>query len=130
MKKFIVFMAAVSMLALSLPALAEVHLSVAESAIATSVEDRAPVGAAESFSVEVGTLYCFSKITGGSEGDSITHKWYRGEELMAEVTLDIKYANHRTWSSKRLLPSWTGEWKVEIADGEGNVLETLSFTVE
>nr|NIV49387.1 DUF2914 domain-containing protein [Gammaproteobacteria bacterium] len=32
-------------------------------------------------------------------------------------------------SSKVVPPAWTGEWRVEVRDDEGNVLETLTFTV-
>ena len=105
-------------------------LTVAESAISTSVVDLEPEGIAISFPADVGKLYAFTKITGGEEGDTIVHKWYHGDEVLAEVTLNIKSSEYRTYSSKNIWNAWTGDWRVEITTADGTVLETLDFTLE
>ncbi len=110
--------------------MAETSLSVVESAIATGIEDRTPVGMGGTFPSDVEKLYCYSKIAGGDEGSVIKHVWYYGDKVMAEVELDIRSPLFRTWSSKRIIPSWTGPWKVEIIADDGTVLETLDFTIE
>ncbi len=109
---------------------AETTLSVEEASIATSVESLMPAGVADKFPPSVGKVYCYSKIVGGGEGSSIKHIWHRGDEKVAEVPLSIKSPSFRTYSSKNILPEWTGKWKVEIAADDGTVLKTLEFTIE
>lgn len=105
-------------------------LSVEEASIATGIEELSPAGTGKSFPRDAGKLWCYSKIGGGGEGDSIVHNWYYGERLMAEVKLPINSPLYRTYSSKNILPGWTGQWRVEIIDTEGTLLKTLNFTVE
>lgn len=106
------------------------ELTIETATIATAVTDLTPEGEAVTFPADVGKLYAFTKITGGEEGDTITHKWYHGDNVMAEVTLNVKSSEYRTYSSKNIWNAWTGNWKVEIIDAEGTVLETLNFTLE
>jgi hypothetical protein len=114
------------------PTMAGSNLSVVEASIATGIEGHTPTGVAESFPRDVGMLWCYSKIAGGNgdPGDSIVHRWYYGEKLMAGVTLPIRSPLYRTYSSKNILPGWGGQWRVEIIDAGGTILKTLNFTVE
>lgn len=98
--------------------------------ICTTVEDREPVGAGEVFPATVEKLYCHTLIEGAEEPITITHVWYHGEENMAEVFLDVKSVRWRTWSSKKIVQSWTGEWRVDILGPEGNALTSISFQVQ
>lgn len=107
----------------------EVKASVVKAAVATGIEDREPTGEATSFTDDVDTLWCYSKIKDG-EGTTITHNWYRGDELVAEIPLKIRSPLYRTRSSKKIISGWTGAWRVEIIAEDGNVLETLDFTIE
>ena len=104
-------------------------LEVAEGVITTQISDRNPVDSVESYSASVGRLYCFTRIT-GAEGDSkVTHVWYRGDAEMARIDLAVRSNNWRTWSSKALLPEWTGNWRVDVLDADGNLLRTIPFTL-
>ncbi len=115
---------------LSMAAYAQAGLTVREAAIARGIEDHEPVGVAGTFPPDVGKVYCYTKIAGGRPGDHITHVWYYGERKMAEVELAIGSPLFRTYSSKRILPSWTGGWRVEVLGPDGTVLQTLEFTIE
>jgi hypothetical protein len=131
MRGFIVVLAAFVATAICAPhAAAQSDLSVDDASIALGIEELSPVDPGEFFSSDVGRLWCYSKVSGGGEGDSIVHNWYYGDELMAEVSLPIRSPSYRTYSSKNIVPGWTGEWRVEITDAEGMLLETLNFTVE
>ena len=104
-------------------------LQVERGTIALRVEDREPVGDGTQFVADVGQLACFTQVAGAEEDTYINHVWIHGTEEMARVRLPIRGPSWRTWSTKRILPSWTGSWKLEVQDPEGNVLETLPFTV-
>jgi hypothetical protein len=117
-------------IAFCLPPLAQARqLSVQDSSIGTYIAERTPYGTATHFSSGVGELFAFTRIV-GAEGDSwVTHKWYYGEQLMAEVQLRVGADSWRTWSSKRVRADWVGEWRVEVIAEDGTKLDTITFTV-
>ena len=98
-----------------------------EAEIAEAVVDRMPEGAATSFAADVGTVACWTRVT-GAEGTTIQHVWIHGE-MEFPVSLAIDGSPWRTWSTKAIPPEWAGEWRVEIRDSAGNLLDTVSFTV-
>lgn len=97
--------------------------------VCTAVTEREPVGSATRFVADVGQLYCFTEIR-GADGTSVTHAWIHEGTTRARVELPVRSARWRTWSSKQILPEWTGSWQVKILDADGVVLETLEFVVE
>ncbi len=116
-------------LAVALVGSAYAEMTVDEAVACTSVADRKPEGAASSFPADVGRVFAFTKIKGGAEGSSVTHRWLYGDKTVAEVKLDVKASPYRVWSSKGIAPGQKGAWKVEIADDAGKVLKAVEFTV-
>lgn len=104
-------------------------LVVDRAVIALDVEEREPVGESVFFRPDVGQILCWSKIVGASDETVIYHVWRHGPTERAKVELPVRSSAWRTWSTKKILPSWTGDWEVEVQDADGNVLETLSFTI-
>ena len=104
-------------------------LSVEDAAICANVVDREPTDVGTSFPVSVGKLYCFTKIVGAQEPTEVSHVWYFGDEERARVTLSVKAANWRTYSSKILQEHEVGSWRVEVLDADGNNLQTVDFEV-
>ena len=101
-----------------------------EVAVCLNVEDRQPVNRAESFAPDVDRVFFWCKVTGAVDSTSIRHVWvYEGTEMVT-VELPVKSAWWRTWSSKAILPSWTGNWEVRLLDAEGNILTSAAFTIE
>ncbi len=108
---------------------AQGDLSVTESAIARDVVDRMPVDADSTFSAGVGRLYCLTRINGADGETTVHHVWFHGDEERADIELRIGASAWRTWSNKAIMAEWTGDWRVEVRDADGNVLETIRFTV-
>lgn len=102
---------------------------VVRAVVCPEVVDREPVGAAESFAADVGRLYCFTEIQ-DSDGTTVTHAWIHEGKTRARVELLVRSDRWRTWSSKQVLPGWTGSWQVKILDADGIVLQTLEFVLE
>jgi hypothetical protein len=118
------------MLCLAIPAPAQAQqLSVDESAIALDVIDREPQGTNTSFGADVGRVFCFTRVVGSEGETTVHHVWYHGEEERADVELRVGGSSWRVWSSKAIVPEWTGQWRVEVQDAQGNVIETIQFTV-
>lgn len=104
-------------------------LEVRDVAVSTDIQNRVPTGISVSFDASVGKLYAFTRIV-GAEGDTrVYHKWYHGDKLMADVPLSIRSGDWRTWSSKNVEPSWTGDWRVVVVAEDGSVLGSVKFTV-
>jgi hypothetical protein len=105
-------------------------LEVAEGVVTTAVVERQPVDSLTSVSPQVGQVYCYTRIAGAAEGAEVTHVWsWQGRE-MARVALPVRSNDWRTWSSKRILPQWTGEWTVAVLDETGVELTAVVFSVE
>ncbi len=106
------------------------ELTVARAAICKDVKDREPVDSDTVFPSDIVKVFCFTKIDGASSPTQIFHVWKYNDKEMARVELDVKSVSWRTWSSKRIIPSWTGHWTVEIQNERGDVLKMLEFEIK
>ena len=98
--------------------------------LGTGVQDREPEGVADSFKVDVGKVYCWTKVTGPEGGGEITHAWYKGGEKMSDVKLALKFKSVRTWSYKTIPADGQGAWRVDVLAPDGTVLKSIEFKVE
>ncbi len=119
---------ALAVVALALVAGMAVAATTATAVVCTSVENRAPVGAADQFPATVGKLACFSEVKGGS--GKVVHVWLHGDKQLASIELQVKGERWRTWSEKRIPADATGKWKVEVRAEDGTVLASKEFTVQ
>lgn len=105
--------------------------SVASAVVCTEIdrEQRTAIGEAERFPASSERLYCLSDVR-DAEGGQVWHAWIHEGVTRARVALPVRGKRWRTWSSKRLLPSWTGDWEVKVLTDDGIVLSTVRFTVE
>ena len=105
-------------------------LRVADGAITSAIKNQLPVDRIESYRADFGKLYCFTRIVGAQEDTVVTHVWYYQDAELARVTLPVRSSDWRTYSSKRFLPQWAGQWRVVVLDGEGNEIATVPFLLE
>lgn len=105
-------------------------LQIADGTITTAIKSQMPADRIESFPADFGKLYCFTRIVGAQEDTTVTHVWYYQDEEMARVTLPVRSADWRTYSSKRFLPQWAGDWKVVVLDRDQNVVGEVPFVLE
>lgn len=87
-------------------------------------------GAAVQFSPEVGQIFCFTHLMGLEAPAVVTHAWYHDGKTMAQVDLNIGSADWRTWSSKLVLPGWSGHWEVKVLDAAGKILGSADFELQ
>lgn len=104
-------------------------LSIETLEVGTAIENREIIGTDSTFTPTVENLFCFTKVTGAQDTTEIFHVWFYDGEEKARTPLTIKSSSWRTWSSKAILPSWTGPWRVAIEDQNGNVLAEKSFRI-
>lgn len=110
----------------SLPSYAE-ELAIADGTITTAIEGLMPVDRIESHPAGFGKLYCYTRITGARADTQVTHVWYYQNNEMARVVLPVRSSDWRTYSSKRFLPQWQGEWEVVVLDDKQEELGRYPF---
>jgi hypothetical protein len=104
-------------------------LRVTRAVLATGVEDREPVGVDSVFTTAAGTLYFYTVFEGDFGERDVEHVWLRDGEEMARVPLTVRGPRWRTWSSKAVLPDWTGSWTVKVVGGDGTEHAAVAFTI-
>lgn len=102
-----------------------------EAVLTSGVVDRVPLDTITTVSVstEADTVYLWTRVSGAEPGTVLRHVWFRGDEEVGNVELTINGSPWRTWSRKTITADATGDWRVEVRDEAGNVLQTVSFTV-
>ena len=93
----------------------------------TGINDREPVGIVDSIdSASDNSISFFTEITNMS-GQTVTHQWTHLDKIMFEKTFEVKAERWRVWTSKTLIPNWTGTWTVNVLDADSELLTSKSF---
>jgi hypothetical protein len=93
----------------------------------TGIDNREPVAIVDSIdSTSSNSISFFTEITNMS-GQTITHQWTHLDKIMFEKTFEVKAERWRVWTSKTLIPNWTGTWTVHVLDAERELLTSKSF---
>ena len=106
-------------------------LQITEMAVTTKVVKGNPIDSVRRISSSsVKTLYCFTRFSGPKDTDTtVTHLWYLNNKVVFEEKMPVKGAHWRTYSSKSVKKGVSGEWRCDAQDSEGNVLKSVSFTM-
>ena len=104
--------------------------SVVRSAFTRNIDDREPAENLQNLTNENGQVKFFTELRDMS-GQTAIHRWEYEGKVVAEVAFDVKGPRWRVWSSKSLVPQWTGDWKVSVINGAGEVIseKNLSYDV-
>lgn len=100
---------------------------IARSTFTTNIVDREPVDSITELSTASDRVYYFTELL-GMAGQTITHRWSHNGEVVAEVSFNVGGPRWRVWSSKNLMPAWSGDWKVSVVNAAGEVLGGNRFT--
>ncbi|MDY0212763.1 MAG: DUF2914 domain-containing protein [Desulfuromonadaceae bacterium] len=105
-------------------------IEIIDAAITSDISERSPVDSLNTVKKPVDQLFCFTHVVGAEDDTWITHVWYHEGKEMARVRLPVSSSNWRTWSSKKILPQWDGQWQVHILDAQGQARLIVPFMVE
>lgn len=113
------------------PTIVDASLRVLEANICRAIENRIPVGVDRSFPISDGKIYVWTKIEAKQVPSKVHHIYYFGEKKISDVSLNVRSTRWRTWSSKTISNlNYRGEWRVDIASSNGDVLRRLYFDVK
>lgn len=122
-KNFLVF---ALLFGLLFPFCASAAGEVARAQFSTAIENREPVDEVAELSNAHNKVYFFTDLR-NLDGQTVSHQWEYEGEIMADVSFDVAGPRWRVWSSKQLLPGWTGDWTVAVVDESGTTLARESF---
>jgi len=107
----------------------EKPLAVTEMSITTRIVRGSPVDSVQRISSSaLPALYCYTKIAApDEEGQEIVHVWYRNNEIISRRVLPVQGRSWRTYSKIYITKKMSGDWRVEVLDGAGNILRTSKF---
>lgn len=109
---------------------AESGFSIERLVIAGGIENREPVDIKESFPATTEKVYCFIEAKNIKDDTNITVVWSNNGKEVLKTSLPLKKGvRWRTYADKRLY-GMKGEWKVDILDGAGNPVKSVTFRVE
>ena len=105
----------------------QLHLS--EAVICESLDNFKPLNPSAVFSVQMGSVMCFTAFDRVPTQTSIYHDWIRQDKLVFRKKLVLKTPSWSSVSSIQLREADKGPWRVEIRDNDGNLLRTLRFSI-
>jgi len=98
--------------------------------VGTGVENREPVGVAETFPASTEKVYCFLEATNIAQDTEVSFVWFQGGKEIWKISLPLKMGpKWRTHASKNLR-GLQGDWRVEIKGVDGNPVQDVKFKVE
>ena len=104
--------------------------SVERLVVAADIQNREPIGIAETFSASTDMVYCFLETTNIKQDTQVTFKWYYEGKEIHSYEMPLKKGDRwRTFTYKNLYGQ-KGTWEVAVKDASGETVKTVSFTVE
>ena len=91
------------------------------------IDNREPVIMVDSISPDSYDSISFFTELHGMSGETVTHQWMFDDKVMFEKSFEVGGDRWRVWTSKTLLPDWTGTWTVKVLNEDGSVLERKTF---
>ena len=104
--------------------------SVVRSAFTRDIDEREPTENLQNLTNDNGQVKFFTELRDMS-GQTAIHRWQYEGKVIAEVEFNVKGPRWRVWSSKSFVPQWTGDWKVSVINGAGEVIseKNLSYDI-
>ena len=108
---------------------AEDRLRLSEAVICETLENFKPFNSGVVFSVQAGSVMCYTAFDHVPSQTSIFHDWIRQDKLIFRKKLVLKTPSWSSVSSIQLREADKGAWRVEVRDGEDNLLRVLRFSI-
>ena len=103
--------------------------SVVRSAFTRDIAEREPTENLQNLTNENGHVKFFTELR-DMNGQTAIHRWEYEGKVVAEVEFNVKGPRWRVWSSKSFVPQWTGDWKVSVVNGVGEVISEKSLSYD
>lgn len=100
---------------------------VTRSQFTRDIKDLEPVDTISVFTNDQIRIVYFTEIH-DMAGQTVMHRWEFNGKIILEVPIKVGTSRWRAYSTKTLMPSWIGDWKVSVVDAAGGTLSVNTFT--
>jgi hypothetical protein len=100
-----------------------------QATMCASLKEGSPCDPGAVFPVSQGKVLCFSSFDPVPRKTFIFHSWFHRDVLITRQKLTLNTPRWSTYSTIQLRESDKGPWRVEIADQDERILETLRFSI-
>jgi hypothetical protein len=97
--------------------------SVTRAQFTTDIVDREPVDEITSLDADVKTVYYFTELK-DMGGQFVTHRWIFNGDKIYEKAFEVDGDRWRVFTSKNLIDERQGEWRAEVVNADGAVLQS------
>jgi len=108
---------------------APVGLKLTKSVMCEDIKDGLPFSEGLVFSSNLGKISCYTAFDPVPERTTIYHCWYFKDNLSTKRKLILNPPRWSVFSQVQLRETEIGPWRVDITDEEGNILQTLRFSI-
>jgi len=105
---------------------AQTQGSVANATFTANVADGAPVDFRQQFTNSTPVVYYYGELL-GLAGQTVKMRWSLEGQPMQETSVVVTRARQPSWSMMKMQPKWTGNWTVDVLNGEGKVIDSRNF---
>ena len=105
------------------------QLTLVHAVMCEEIKEHAPQNQAIIFSIQKGTICCFTSFDPVPEKTFIYHNWLHRGEPASRIKLFLQPPRWSTFSRIQLRESDKGPWRVEIIDQKGTLLRSLRFSI-
>lgn len=103
--------------------------SVVRSAFTRDIDEREPMENLQKLTNDNNKIKFFTELRDMS-GQTAIHRWEFEGKVIAEIEFNVKGPRWRVWSSKSFVPQWTGDWKVSVVNGAGEIISEKNLSYE
>lgn len=100
---------------------------VTRSQLTLEIKDLEPVDTVAVLTSDRNRIIYFTEIH-DMAGQTVMHRWEYDGKIILEIPINVGTSRWRAYSTKTLLPSWIGDWKVSVVDAAGGTLSVNTFT--
>lgn len=98
--------------------------------VCAGVENREPVGVADTFPAATEKVFVFVELKEIAADTEVAVVWYHNDSEAGRTTLAVRPGARWRTHAYKTLHNRTGAWRVELLDAGGAKLGDASFTVE
>lgn len=95
--------------------------TVARSVFTTLIDNREPVDKVQQVPQQKNDIFYFTELR-DMAGQTAKHRWEFKGKIISEVKFKVRGPRWRVWSKKSFAPGWSGDWKVSVVNGVGEVI--------
>lgn len=94
-----------------------------------SIANYQPINPAVVFSISQGEVFCYSMFDPVNEKTTISHKWYKKDQLIFSMKLNLSPPKWSTFSRIQIRNEDKGPWRVDIRNEDDVLLQSLRFSM-